>query len=99
MINYKTEAELEEIIKKFEVPKLSYLERKDAGPDEEIYFFKDEEGGGHYGIWSRDAMSELQYEKNELKNHYAIDVKQWIKTKSGDEIVDYEGDLFALFKM
>ena len=99
MINYKTEAELEEIIKKFEVPKLSYLERKDAGPDEEIYFFKDEEGGGHYGIWSRDAMSELQYEKNELKNHYDIDVKQWIKTKDGDEVVDYKGDLFALFEL
>ena len=41
MINFKIEEELFEILKKFSVPRLFYQERRDAGPDEELYFFDD----------------------------------------------------------
>ena len=38
MINFRNEAELSEILKEFDVPKLVYKGKYDAGPDEELYF-------------------------------------------------------------
>ena len=98
MINFRNEAELSEILKEFDAPKLVYKGRYDAGPDEELYFFETEDGD-KYGIWSRDYMSELKYEANGLKNNYNVKIKRWVMTKDGDETAYYRGDYFALFKM
>ncbi len=67
MMNYRSEEELNKILKNFDVPELFYKSKEDAGPDEELYFFEDE-NKNEYGLWSRDYMSELEYEANGLKN-------------------------------
>ncbi|MBR2710079.1 hypothetical protein IKF02_00380 [Candidatus Saccharibacteria bacterium] len=99
MINYKDEKDLQRVLSEFELPELVFVGRKDAGPDEELYFFKDEEGK-EYGLWSRDYMSELKYEANGLKNDHDIEVEKWIKLKKPDideYVTEFEGDKYALF--
>ena len=98
MINYKSEKELAKILENFDVPGLFYEGKEDTGPDEELYFFEDKDKN-KYGLWSRDYMSELEYETNGLKKHFDIEVKEWIKTTDNEDTVDYEGDTYALFKM
>ena len=74
------------------------MRKEDAGPDEELYFFEDKDKN-KYGLWSRDYMSELKYEANSLKKHFNIEIKEWIKTANDEDVVEYEGDTYALFKM
>lgn len=40
MINFKSESELRKVLNKYKVPDLIFDSRKDAGPDEEIYFYQ-----------------------------------------------------------
>lgn len=98
MINYKSEKELAKILENFDVPGLFYEGKEDAGPDEELYFFEDKDKN-KYGLWSRDYMSELEYEANGLKKHFDIEVEEWIKPIDGEDTVEYAGDTYALFKM
>lgn len=98
MIEFKDKEELTKVLENFDVQKLSYKDRKDAGPDEELYFFTDKDGN-EYGLWSRDYMSELKYEAIGLKNDFNINVKEWIATLSGDDMAYYDGYCFALFKI
>ncbi len=96
MIDFRSEKELIEILKNFDTPKLFYKNKEDAGPDEELYFFEDE-NGNKYGLWSRDYMSELKYEANGLKKHFNIEVKRWVKAIDGENTIEDKGDTFALF--
>lgn len=102
MIEFKSESELQKILQEFDVPKLSFVGRKDAGPDEELYFFKDK-NGNDYGIWSRDYMSELEYETTGLKTDFGIKVKKWIPLKNPTEfsqyVAEYLGDKYAVFSL
>lgn len=41
MINFKSESELRKILDKYKVSGLIFDSRKDAEPDEEIYFYHD----------------------------------------------------------
>ena len=43
MFYFKNEKELTEILKSFSAPELIYKGKLDAGPDEELYYFEDEE--------------------------------------------------------
>ena len=93
------EAALQEILSEFDAPELFYVEHRNAGPDEELYFFEDQEGN-KYGLWVRDYMSELAYEAEGLKNDFDIDVEKWLKLRAGDEYVtEFNGDYYALFAM
>jgi len=97
MINPKSDSELQAIIAQFDAPALTLVEKIDAGPDEELYLFEDSEQN-RYGLWSRDYMSELEFEANGLKNSLNIEVKAWIKLKDSDEYVtELDGDSYALF--
>lgn len=98
MINFKTESELAEILKSFDAPKLTYKDKLDAGPDEELYFFEDNDGN-KYGLWSRDYMSELKYEANGLKNDFDINLEKWVTTTNGEAMAYSDGYWFALFKI
>ena len=98
MFYFKNEKELTEILKSFNAPRLIYKGKLDAGPDEELYYFEDEDKN-MYGLWSRDYMDELKYEANGLKNNFNIDVIEWIATVSGEDRVHCDGYSFALFKM
>ena len=97
-MNYRSEEELNKILKHFDVPELFYKSKEDAGPDEELYFFEDK-NKNKYGLWSRDYMSELEYEANGLKKHFGIEIKEWIKTSASEDTIEDSGDTFALFKM
>ena len=55
MINFKSESELTKVINEYKVPDLIFDSRKDAGPDEEIYFYHDKEGH-KFILWSRDYI-------------------------------------------
>lgn len=97
MINYKTELELQRILSEFDVPELTFTDRKDAGPDEELYFFKDT-SGTEYGVWARDYMSELEHEATGLKNNFGIALENWLNLRnSQDQTIDYDGDTYAVF--
>ena len=97
MINYRSDAELQQVLSEFDVPKLTFTGRKDAGPDEELYFFEDA-SGAKYGVWTRDYMDELKYEKTGLKNNFNIEVDSWINLKnSSDQTTEFDGDTYAAF--
>ncbi|MBR5621419.1 hypothetical protein IKW75_02990 [Candidatus Saccharibacteria bacterium] len=100
MIEFRSEPEIQKILQEFNTPKLLFVTRKDAGPDEELYFFKDE-SGNKYGVWARDHMSELIYEATGLKNDFGIEVKNWIKLKkpanNNQYVAEYLGDKYAVF--
>ncbi len=103
MINFKSESELKNILNNFEAPELVFIGREDAGPDEELYFYKDGEGNT-FVLWSRDHMSELEYEANGLKNDFNITIVKWLELRNVDVNDDYEekrrfyftGDWYAL---
>lgn len=96
MIDYRENDEIFKIAEKFGVFDLTFVERVDAGPDEELYFLKDKEGN-QYGIWERDYMSELDYEKSVLEKEYNVFVDEWLKV--GDVETFEDGDSFAVFKI
>ena len=102
MIEFKSETEIQKILQNFDAPKLFFVTREDAGPDEELYFLKDE-SGNKYGVWARDHMSELVYEATGLKNDFDIKVKNWIKLKKpvddNQYVAEYLGDKYAVFSM
>ena len=96
MINFKSEAEMEKVLANYDLPELDFVGRKDAGPDEELYFYETADGV-NYGVWSRDYMSELEFEAAGLKTNFDIEVAEWIRSKDGEEVVCYDGDYFAVF--
>ncbi len=96
MIDYRENDEIIKIAEKFGVFDLTFVERVNAGPDEELYFLKDKEGN-EYGIWERDYMSELDYEKSVLEKEFKVFVDEWLKA-DGEETYD-DGESFAMFKM
>ena len=80
MIGFASESELKEILEEYDISGLIFDSSKDAGPDEEIYFYHDEEGH-KFILWSRDYMSELFYEAQGLQNEFGINVVKWIELK------------------
>jgi hypothetical protein len=97
MINYKSEDELQQVLSEFNIPEPTFTGRKDAGPDEELYFFKDT-SGTKYGVWARDYMDELKYEKTGLKNDFDIEVNSWLNLKnSSGQTTELDGDTYAVF--
>ena len=82
MINFKSESELRKILDKYKVSGLIFDSRKDAGPDEEIYFYHDKEGH-KFILWSRDYMSELFFEAQGLQNNFSINVVKWFELTDG----------------
>lgn len=96
MINYKSEEEMKKILANYDLPELVFIGRENAGPDEELYFYK-AKNGVNYGVWSRDYMSKLEFEANGLKNDFDIEVEKWLTAKNGEGIVEDDGDYFAVF--
>ena len=82
MINFKSESELRKVINEYKVPDLIFDSCKDAGPDEEIYFYHDKEGH-KFILWSRDYMSELFFEAQGLQNNFNINIVKWFELIDG----------------
>lgn len=82
MINFKSESELRKVLNKYKVPDLIFDSRKDAGPDEEIYFYQDKEGH-KFILWLRDYMSELFFEAQGLQNNFSINIVKWFELVDG----------------
>lgn len=98
MISYQTEDELKAVLAKYNLPELIFTGRKDAGPDEELYFYEDKVGR-RYGLWSRDYMSELNHEAEYLQGHFGLVVKKWLKTAEDELTTDFAGDTYAAFML
>ncbi len=112
MISYKTETELEPILARFQAPKLQFVSRRDAGPDEELYFYRTKDAknpenahsaGKRYVLWSRDYMSELDAEARGLEEEFGLKIATPVRLKQpeydDDYFANYEGDMYALFEL
>ena len=99
MIEFRTAEELEGLIAKFDLPPVKFVDRLNAGPDEELYFYDDKDGN-HYAVWSRDYMTDLAPEEIGLKEDFNITVSKWIKLRKPEEdeeyIAYYMGDNYAV---
>ena len=86
MMIEKDQTGLDAIINNFDAPKL-FLDRTiKAGPDEILYLMHDNENH-KFAVWSRDYMSELEYEAIGLEKNEKIKVVKWFALKNSD---DYE---------
>jgi hypothetical protein len=82
MIDSVLNSEIRKILKEYDISGLIFDSHKEAGPDEEIYFYHDE-NGHKFILWSRDFMGKLFYETQGLQKKFGINVVKWFELKDG----------------
>ena len=68
MIDFASDAEIQKVLEKYDLPKLTFVDRYDAGPDEELYF---------YQAASPNKKTALQSDPDNLPTSYAQNYAIW----------------------